>query len=192
MAAMERLLGYCAKRPNATQVIRPSPMLLKIFSDASYLNRPKSGSTIGGLHTLSDHDPANLNASVHAESSRIPVVVASAGEAELASAFGNAKIGHDERTILRNLGYPQPPTPIFCDNECTIGLAHDVVRKKQSKSMDLRWDWLRDRVAQNMFILPYIRSLLNPADFFTKALPVYRHNELAPLYVSYPPSPSSR
>jgi hypothetical protein len=46
-------------------------------------------------------------------------------------------------------------------------------------------------VAQNMFILPYIRSLLNPADFFTKALPVYRHNELAPLYVSYPPSPSS-
>jgi hypothetical protein len=36
MAAMEHLLGYCAKRPNATQVIRPSPMLLKIFSDASY------------------------------------------------------------------------------------------------------------------------------------------------------------
>ncbi len=68
-------------------------MLLKIFSDASYLNRPKSGSTISGLHTLSDHDPAHLNASIHAESSRIPVVVASAGEAELASAFGNAKIG---------------------------------------------------------------------------------------------------
>jgi hypothetical protein len=43
----------------------------------------------------------------------IPVVVSSAGEAELASAFGNAKIAHDERTILRNLGYPQPPTPIF-------------------------------------------------------------------------------
>jgi hypothetical protein len=41
----------------------------------------------------------------------------------------------------------QPPTPIFCDNECTIGLAHDVVRKKQSKSVDLRWDWLRDHVA---------------------------------------------
>jgi hypothetical protein len=46
-------------------------------------------------------------------------------------------------------------------------------------------------VAQNMFILPYIRSLLNPADFFTKALPVYRHNELASLYVScfLPPQP---
>jgi hypothetical protein len=123
--------------------------------------------------------------------------VASAGEAELASAFGNAKIGHDERTILRNLGYPQPPTPIFCDNECTIGLAHDVVRKKQSKSMDLRWDRLRNHVAQKMFILPYICSFLNPADFFTKALPVYRHNELppsmfptprAPLPDNYPPT----
>ena len=28
MAAMERLLGYCAKYPNATQVIHPSPMHL--------------------------------------------------------------------------------------------------------------------------------------------------------------------
>ena len=189
MAAMERLLGYCAKHPNASQVIHPSPMLLTVFSDASFLNRPNSGSTIGGIHTLSDHSPGKLNASVHAESSGIPVIVSSAGEAELASAFGNAKIAHDERTILRNLGYPQPPTPIYCDNECTIGLANNALRKKQSKSMDLRWDWLRDRVAQHMFVLPYIRSLQNPADFFTKALPVHRHRELAPLFVHYPTTP---
>ncbi len=110
MTAVERLLGYCAKRPNATQVIRPS-MLLKIFADASYLNRPNSGSTIGGLHTLSDHDSATLKASTHAKSSRIPAVLASAGEIELASAFGNVKIGRDERTILRNLGYSQTPYP---------------------------------------------------------------------------------
>ncbi len=45
MVAMKRLLGYCVKRPNATQVIRPSPMLLKILFDASYLNRPNSGPT---------------------------------------------------------------------------------------------------------------------------------------------------
>ena len=55
--------------------------------------------------------------------------------------------------------------------------------------MDLRWDWLRDRVAQNLFVLPYIRSLQNPADFFTKALPVHRHRELAPLFVHYPTPP---
>jgi hypothetical protein len=51
-----------------------------------YLNRPNSGSTIGGLHTLSDYSPDKLNASVHVEtveSSGIPVVVSSAGEAEL-------------------------------------------------------------------------------------------------------------
>jgi hypothetical protein len=39
-----------------------------------------------------------------------------------------------------------------------------------------------------MFVLPYIRSLQNPADFFTKALPVHRHRELAPLFVHYPPT----
>ncbi len=66
MTAMERLLGYCAKHSNATQVIRPSPMLLKLFSDASYLNRRISGSTIGGLQTLSDNEPSTLNTSIHA------------------------------------------------------------------------------------------------------------------------------
>ncbi len=63
-------------------------------------NRSNSGSTIGGLHTLSDHSPDKLNAAVHAESSGIPVVVNSADDAELSSAFGNAKIAHDARTIL--------------------------------------------------------------------------------------------
>jgi hypothetical protein len=86
-----------------------SPVLLTVFSDASYLNRPNSGSTIGGLHTLSYHSPDKINASVHAEPSGIPVVVSLAGEAELSSAFGNAEIAHDKRTILRNLGYPLPP-----------------------------------------------------------------------------------
>jgi hypothetical protein len=86
MAAMERLLGQY--HSNATQVIFPSSMFLTVFSDASYLNRSRSGSAIGGYHILSDHSPDTLNASVHA--------------AELTSAFGNAKIAHDERTILRN------------------------------------------------------------------------------------------
>ncbi len=45
------------------------------------------------------------------------------------------KIDHDEHTVLRNFGYPQSP-PIFFDNECTIGLAHDALLKTQSKSMD--------------------------------------------------------
>ncbi len=62
MATMERLLAYCAKHPNAVQVISTSPMLLTVFSDASYLNRRRSGSTIGGLYTLSDHSPDTPNA----------------------------------------------------------------------------------------------------------------------------------
>jgi hypothetical protein len=99
------------------------------------------------------HDPSTLNASIYAESSRIPVCVGSVGEAELASAFGNAKIGHDESTIPRNCGYP-PPTPIFCDNECTIGLSNDAVRKKQSKSMDLPTLGLAPRPRSPAYIYP--------------------------------------
>ncbi len=90
-----------------------------------------------GLH------PDTLNASIHAELSGILVIVSSAGKAKLSSAFGNAKIAHDERTALRNRGYNESES-------------------NQSKSVDLRWERLRDRVAQQMFVLRYIRSLITP------------------------------
>jgi hypothetical protein len=188
LEAMTRLLGYAQAHPNAVQIIRPSHMLLQTQSDASYLCLPKSGSKAGGHHTLGNHDPSFSNAAVEFISTRIPVVVSSAAEAELAAAFGNAKAACFLRSTLQNIGYPQPATPLFCDNECTIGLTHATVRPKHSKSMDMRFDWLRDRVSQGLFFLPYIPSLLNLADFFTKPLPVHRHLELAPLYTFYPPT----
>jgi hypothetical protein len=37
-----------------------------------------------------------------------------------------------------------------------------------------------------MFVLPYIRSLLNPADFFTKAHPIHHHATMTKFFVKYP------
>ncbi len=63
------------------------------------------------------------------------------------------------------------------DNECAIGLATSLVRPKKSKSTDMRLDWIRirDRAGQKNFRLVFLPGLINPADFFTKILPVYRH-----------------
>ena len=96
-------------------------MLLRIHSDASYLSRPKSGSSAGGFHYLGTTNPAFLNGSIFCHSTRIPVVCAAVSEAEYAAVFANAQVAADERVILSNLGYPQSPTPVLCDNECAIG-----------------------------------------------------------------------
>ena len=69
-----------------------------------------------------------------------------------------------------DLGYPQLPTLLLIDNTVAIGLANDTINKKRSKSMDMRFFWLRDRVKQQQFVVEHIPGQYNVADFFTKAL----------------------
>ncbi len=69
-------------------------------------------------------------------------------QAELAGTFGAAKIATVKRQTLADLGYPQPPTIIHCDNEVVVGIANRTVKPKLSKSCDMRLHWLQDRVAQ--------------------------------------------
>ena len=184
MLAAERLLGYASSHQNNTLVLRASSMLLRIHSDGSYLSRPKSGSVAGGFHFLGDADPTLLNAPVLCHSTLIPVVVGAVSEAEYAAVYANAQHGVDERRILANLGYPQPPTPIFCDNECAVGLSNGTITQKKSKSMDMRFDWVKDRVRQLQFDVRFIPGKINLSDFFTKALPVHEHVRLAPVYAT--------
>ncbi len=95
-----------------------------------------------------------------------------------------ARIAVDERKILVDLGHPQSsPTVIFCDNEVAIGLANRTVCPQMSKSLDMRFHWLRDRIDQGQFSVLFIPGKKKLADFFTKALPtVARHKALAPFF----------
>jgi hypothetical protein len=89
-----------------------------------------------------------------------------------AGLFSAARIATDERTILVNMGHPQPPTTVFCDNECAIGIANRTVTPKISKTVDMRFNWVQDRVKQKQFCCTHVRGLLHLGDFFTKSLPV--------------------
>jgi hypothetical protein len=92
----------------------------------------------------------------------------------------------NERQILEDMGHPQPSTPLLCDNEFAIGLATDTINLKLSKSLDMRFHWLRDRVRQGHFRIIFVPGKFNVADFLTKALPVARHRELAPFFAVDP------
>jgi hypothetical protein len=135
----------------------------------------------GDFHHLGcTHEPTFINGPISASSTRIPIVCSSVQEAELAGTFGAAKIATVEPQTLADLGYPQPPTITHCDNEVAVGIANRTVKPKLSKSCDMRLHWLQDRVAQLHFLVRHIPGLLNIADFFTKTLPISRHNFFAP------------
>jgi hypothetical protein len=96
------------------------------------------------------------------------VVVSSAAEAELGALFHNGKEAAWLRTTLTDMGHPQPPTPIQTDNACAAGIANDTVKQRRSKAVDMRFYWIRDRVAQKQFVVHWRKGADNLADYFTK------------------------
>jgi hypothetical protein len=176
----DRLLGYAAAHPNGQKIFLASEMVLRLMSNVSYLSRPRAGSVTASFHYLVDHsNQAPLNHPISTHSTRIPVVCSFVTEAEYGGVFAAGRIAINERQILADMGYPQPLTPIYCDNEVAIGLASHSITL-MSKSLDMHFHWLRDHVGQKQFRVIFVPGLQNVADFFTKALPVLRHWTLAP------------
>ena len=183
--AVNRLLAYVATYPDNKLVLTACDMILHSQSDASYLTRSHARSVVGGYHFLGDvNEPTRTNGAILAVCSIIPVVVGSAAEAEYAGVFVNGQEAFHLRNILSDMGYPQPPTTIFCDNKCAVGLANDSVKEKRSKAIDMRWHWIRDRIRQQQFNVVWRCGANNLADFFTKPLSVQDHLSILPLLVS--------
>ena len=60
-------------------------------------------------------------------------VVASAAEAELGALFLNCKQATIFRPTLEEMGYPQPLTPIHCENSTAVGIANNTVKRQGSR-----------------------------------------------------------
>jgi hypothetical protein len=144
-------------------------MQLQIQSDASYLSRTKARSVLGGFHYLGSTE--YINGPFFCTSKIISCIVTSAAEAELGAAFQNAQKGAQFRNTLIELGYPQQASTILVDNTVAEGLAKDTVNARRSKSMDVRFFWLRDRVKKGEFLIKHLQGRYNISDFFTKPLP---------------------
>jgi hypothetical protein len=153
----------------------------QVQSDASFLCRPKARSVLGGYHYLGFMD--RLNGPIYCTSKIISCVVSSVAEAELGAAFQNAQRAAEFRNTLHELGYPQQPTTIMIDNTVAEGLAADTINAKRSKSMDVRFFWLRDRIKKGQFAVKHLAGRWNIADFFTKSLPREKFSQFAPYVV---------
>ncbi len=190
MQAANRLLSYCTAHRNNAITYHACDMALHIHVDASYLSRSHARSVAGAIFFLGDRlQPTKINGTIHAMSSIIPCVVASAAETEYAAMFAGAQHGAYLSTVLTDLGYPQDPIIIMADNTTAIGIATDSIKQKLSKAVDMRFHWVRDRTRQGQFTIAYINTDDNLADYFTKNLDKFKHQKFSEFLVK--PTPTS-
>jgi hypothetical protein len=110
-------------------------------------------------------------------------VMSSAVEAEIGAIFINAKECAVLRTTLEELGHPHPPTPIENDNTTATGYRNGTIKQKRTKSMDMLFYWIKDRVKQGQFHVYWGPGFQNLADYFTKHHSPAHHKRIRDVYI---------
>jgi hypothetical protein len=166
-----KLLNYCNTHPETKIRYHASDMILHIHSDASYLSENEAKSRAGGLFYMGSDTKTNkklTNWEILIISKVLKHVMSSAAEAEIGAVFINAKEGAVLRTTLEELGHPQPPTPMETDNTTAIGYSNGTIKQKHTKTMDMRFYWIKDRVKQGQFNVFWGPGYQDLPDYFTK------------------------
>jgi hypothetical protein len=145
-------------------------MILHIHSDASYLSENEANSRAGGFFYMGNttqKDKKLTNRAILVISKGLKHVMSSATEAEIGAVFLNAKEGSVFKT-LEELGHKQPPTPVETDNTTATGYINGTIKQKRTKTMDMRFYWIKDRVRQGQFQIYWGPGYQNLAEYFTK------------------------
>jgi len=100
-----------------------------------------------------------------------PTVALSSSEAEYMAACYAVQEAVHLRLLLKSLGYEQQGhTVIFEDNQGCIYMSQNPVMHKRAKHIDIRYHFVRERVAQGVVKLEYIKTEDQLADLLTKPL----------------------
>ena len=181
------LMDFLATYPNATIRYVAGTMQLKVESDASYLSVKNSRSRYAGHFYLEsspnryNHTPQN--GPIHTECAILKNVVCSAAEAECGGVFHNCHKALVIRRALQALGHLQTPTEVVTDNSTAASFVHSTMRSKRSKTWDMRWNWLRDKLQQATFRIKWEKGSSNKADYFSKHHPPSHHRQVRSDYI---------
>ena len=68
------------------------------------------------------------NGAILTQCAILKCVAASAAEVELGALFLNAMEARIIRLTLKEMGHPQPPTPIHVDNTTAVGIVNGTIK----------------------------------------------------------------
>ena len=82
------------------------------------------------------------------------------------------------------MGHSQPPAPVAMamDKIAANSTMNGTVKQKISRSIDMRFYWVRDRIQQNDFHISWEEGRENLSDYVTKDHPILRHTTMRTRY----------
>ncbi|KNZ78120.1 Copia protein [Termitomyces sp. J132] len=142
-----------------------NPIQLVGFTDSDWANCLDTRRSVGGYAwTLG-------SGVVSWATQKQKTVAASSCEAEYMAAYEAAQECIWLRSLLGAIGHkPQEATTMLCDNNSVINLSEDPMLHQRVKHVDIKYHFLRERVASREITVRYINTKDNVADIFTKAL----------------------
>jgi hypothetical protein len=81
------------------------------------------------------------------------------------------------------MGHNQDATELKTDNTTADGIINNTVQQKCSKSMDMIFYWVKDRVEQDQFNVGWPPGDTNMGDYFTKHHSPAHHKHTRPYYL---------
>ena len=87
------------------------------------------------------------------------------------------------------MGHLQPKTPVHCDNATAVGISNNTIKRQRSRSMEMRYFWVADKTAQDMFVLSWHPGQENLADYQSKHHVGSHHLAARPWYLHMRDSP---
>jgi len=127
--------------------------------------------------------PHTINGEFHVSTTIMQFVVASAAEADLGALYHNCQTGIFFRLTLAEMGHPQPQTPVHCDNATAVGITNNTIKRQRLRCMDMRFFWVGDKVAQEIYKLSWHPGQENLADYQSKHHVMSHHINVCPWYL---------
>jgi hypothetical protein len=78
------------------------------------------------------------------------------------------------------MGYPQPATVITTDNSTANGIANDTIKQQRSRTIDMCYHWIRDRIMQGHYKVQWKPGADNRANYYTKHHSGAHHQRMRP------------
>jgi hypothetical protein len=87
------------------------------------------------------------------------------------------------------MGHPQPKKPVHCNNATAVGIANNTIKRQRLRSMEMRFFWIGDKIAQQMYNLKWHPGQENLANYQSKHHIGLHHTAVRPRYLHLENSP---
>jgi hypothetical protein len=126
-------------------------------------------------HSTSGHVFTLANGAISWVSKRQKTVALSVGESEYMELADAGRQTSWLRSFSTEIGFPPTEsTPLCADNQAAIFLAINPAVERRTKHIDIRYHYIREQIESEVIDLYHIPGEDNPADLFTKPLPLVK------------------